>query len=109
MPKIFSINLGNFGSTGRIVRGIGDSARLRGFETYFAYPEHSLNLPKNDNDICISSDITRRINAKLSFYTGYIGCFSWISTLRLIRKIKKIHPDIIHLHKILKQQHQLLF
>ena len=111
MPKIVSLNLGNFGSTGRIAKGIVELSRKEGYDTYFAYPDNRFNVPAQSGDIRISSDIVRRINERASYYTGHIGCFSFFTTYRLIKKLKKIKPDIIHLHNIHNSyvNHSMLF
>ncbi len=111
MRKILSVNLGNFGSTGRIAKGIIKLAKENGCDTYFAYPDNAHNVPRQSGDIRISSDIVRRINERVSFYTGYIGCFSYFTTLKFIKKLKKINPDILHLHNIHNSyiNHGLLF
>ena len=111
MPKIVSLNLGNFGSTGRIAKGIIELSKKEGCDTYFAYPDNRFNVPAQSGDIRVSSDIVRRINERASYYTGYIGCFSFFTTYRLIRKLKKIKPDILHLHNIHNSyvNHPMLF
>ena len=111
MTKIISLNLGNFGSTGRIARGIVELSNEEGYDTCFAYPDNLFNVPIQNGDIRISSDIVRRINERASYYTGYIGCFSFFTTWRLIRKLKKIKPDILHLHNIHNSyvNHSMLF
>lgn len=95
-----SINSGNYGSTGKIMSSISDLALTHGYMTYQAFPENANNLPVEKRDIIISSDLIKKINQKLSVYTGFNGCFSIISTYRLIRKIKKINPTIIHFHNL---------
>lgn len=99
--KIVAINLGNYGSTGKIMREIGYSAKSKGiFDVTNCYP-----LSKNDReieqgDIIICGDIYKRISQRLGWITGLNSCFSIFATLKLISKIKRIQPDIIHLHNI---------
>lgn len=100
MKKTVAINLGNLGSTGAIMRGVADTAASFGFETVQAYPERFDNRPKADNDLIICSDFWRRVYEKLAYYTGYNGCFSMIPTLRLLKKIDRIKPDILHFHNL---------
>lgn len=40
------------------------------------------------------------IHALLARITGFNGCFSFFSTQRLIRYIKKFKPDMIHIHEL---------
>ena len=100
MKNIVSINLGNFGSTGKIMSGIGETAQKYGYVTYQAYPGHKNNQLVKPNDIVICSDFVNRLNQKLVYYTGLNGCFAWLSTIRVLRKIDAIKPDIIHLHNL---------
>lgn len=100
MKTIISINLGNFGSTGTIMSGIGETAQKYGYVTYQAYPGHKNNRLAKPDDIIICSDFVNRLNQKLAYYTGLNGCFAWLSTIRVLRKIDAIKPDIIHLHNL---------
>ncbi len=98
--KVFSINLGNYGSTGKIAYGIEDLSVANGFTYCCAYPQSRENQKSRKNDYVICSDFMRRINHRLAYHTGYAGCFAVISTLRLLRKIARFQPDLIHLHNI---------
>ena len=98
--KVVSINLGNAGSTGGIARNIKNYAKEQGIEVYTAYPDSKSTRPLEDHDIIIGKDFFRRINRKLAYFTGYNGCFSPIATICLIKSLKKISPDIIHLHNL---------
>lgn len=100
MKKILAVNLGNFGSTGKIMSGINDLAIANGDETFKAYPGNKRNQLKQDSDILLCSDLFRRINQRLAYYTGFNGCFSFFSTLRFLKRIKEINPDIIQLHNL---------
>jgi len=42
----------------------------------------------------------RNLHLKLGFYTGLTGCFSIFSTVRFLRKVNQIVPDLIHLHNL---------
>lgn len=98
--SILSINLGNFGSTGTIMRDISNMARKYGYITYMAYPKSKRNINSQKNDIIISSEFIWKVNQKLAYYTGWNGCFATFATLRLIWKIHRLKVDIIHLHNI---------
>ena len=100
MKKIISINLGNFGSTGKVVKGIHKVAEKKKMLTYFAYSGNRLNKEKEDTDICIINLPLRKITEILEQVTGLLGHFSVISTLLFILKIRRINPDIIHLHNL---------
>lgn len=99
MPKVLQINVtANSGSTGRIAEQINQSAASCGWETYFAYGRNM--------QPCKSKLI--HVGNMLQVYEHYAehrlfdndGLASRLSTLKLVREIKKIKPDIIHLHNI---------
>lgn len=98
--RILSINLGNFGSTGTIMSGIMCEAEECGFETVIAYPGHKNNKKKQKNDIIITSEFWKKVSEKLSYYTGFNGCFSVFSTIRFLSRVRKYNPNIIHLHNL---------
>ncbi len=98
--KILSINLGNYGSTGTIMREISKKAEESGFIAYQAFPDNDRNNSLENNDIIICSKLSKKISEHLGILTGFYGCFSYFSTKGFIKKIKKIKPDIIHLHNL---------
>ncbi len=97
---IVAINLGNFGSTGTIMKGISEAAEDEGYVTFRAYPEQVLNQPRQNRDIIIINKLFLRISKKMSYITGYNGCFAIIPTLIFLHKLNRIKPDIIHLHNL---------
>ena len=103
--KIISINLGNFGSTGTIMREISHKAELAGHICYNAYPWNDNNQTERENDILIGSKFSKKVSVKLARITGYLDKFAYFSTLRFIGKLKTIKPDIIHLHNLFCQCH----
>lgn len=98
--RIAYINIGNFGSTGKIVNGLAELAKNKGYEVLKCYPDLDINFPTKNDDYIISSNFFRKINNALSVVTGLPGKFAYFSTLKLIKKIKEFNPDIIHLHNI---------
>lgn len=100
IKKVISINLGNFGSTGKIMEGISNTAKeLKEYDVYFAIPGNK-NNHKCNNCILICSELQRKIAEKLAYYTGYRGIWMVFSTFKLLRKIDEIRPSIIHLHNL---------
>ena len=98
---ILQINSCNFGSTGNIMLNIADIAQKEGNTAYIAYPDSNSNRRKKaDGDILIGNRFARNIHLRLAKLTGFNGCFSLFDTWRFLRKIDKIHPDIIHLHNL---------
>lgn len=98
--RIAYINLGNYGSTGKIVDGLSKLAKDCGDTVLRCYPGNILNNSKKENDYVICSYTAKRINHRLSIHTGLPGCFSLISTYRLIQELKRFDADVIHLHNL---------
>ena len=99
-PRILSINLGNFGSTGGIMKGISSTAKVSEYDTRMAYPGSCHNSPRQSGDYLIMSEFWKKVNEKLTYYTGFNGCFAVPATLRLLHHMKKIQPDILHFHNL---------
>lgn len=97
MKKLVQINVTCNGSTGRIMEQIQKKAIEEGYEAYSFY-----GRGKPSNDKCIKID--RKIEVLWHVFISRIfnmqGHGSILATYRLIRKIKKINPDIIHLHNL---------
>ena len=98
--KLLSINLGNFGSTGRIMRAISEMAEKEGYTTLLAYPSAKNNLKMKSNEYLICSDLLKRISQRLGWITGLNGCYSFFATKRFLKKVDQYKPDIIHLHNL---------
>lgn len=99
MRKLLQVNiLSNFLSTGTIVEDISIAAQKRGWETYVGYGRQA--KPGVNYEI--------KIGSRLSIIEHYIenrlfdneGLASRSDTMNFISEIKKIRPDIIHLHNI---------
>jgi len=100
--RIVQINGGAKGSTGKIMMGIAEVARAQGHEVMCASPITTTNRDANKN--CgyyrIGTFNSRRINVALARVTGFNGCFAWLETYKLLKKIEEFRPDIIHLHNL---------
>lgn len=88
-------------STGRIMKEIGEIAMAAGWESYIAYsgardgvPQHSSQLVPVGNklDLAVHAVATRIFDAH--------GLVSRRATKQLIRRIKEIDPDIVHIHNV---------
>lgn len=81
--------------------GISHVAAENNFHSFCAcgYSYHPINELKGKY-IKINGLIGKSIHMQLTRLTGLHGMFSYFSTKKLLRKIKKINPDIIHLHNI---------
>lgn len=99
--KIVEINATNFGSTGKIMLQVANTAKMVGNKVWNCYPKSRDNSKfKVDNAILIGDRISRNIHILLSEFVGLNGCFSFFSTKKLLRQLNVIHPDIIHLHNL---------
>lgn len=99
--KILQLNSCNFSSTGNIMLQIAERAREKGHAVYTACPDSRDNRKKCvENQILIGNRFFRNIHLKLGYYTGLSGCFSFLSTVNFLRKVKRFNPDIIHLHNL---------
>ena len=100
--KICQINGGVFGSTGKIMFGIANVANLAEMETLCFSPVTSTNRRKEPDEpyIKIGNYYSRRLNVLLGRITGFSGCFAPFATLKLLRRISKFQPDVIHLHNL---------
>lgn len=99
--NIVEINTCNYGSTGKIMLQIAQTARDRHHNVWVAYHNHRLNRIKEvENSILIGNKPTFFLHTKLNLYTGLNGCGSVFSTLKFLRIIKKLRPDLIQLHNL---------
>lgn len=98
--KILQINsVVNKGSTGRIAENIGLSIIKEGWSSYIAYGRGKDNQSKSYT-YRIGSTKSNIIHALGTRLTDRHGFFSKKETNKLIEKIEKIQPDLIHLHNI---------
>lgn len=98
--KIIEVNAVPYGSTGGIARNLCDISKKK-YETYFAYSwtkNRRGNVKKDE--ILIGSFFGKAFHIIMSKITGNEFCFSFFDTFMFIKKVKKINPEIIHLHNI---------
>lgn len=95
--KVAQINAYNFGSTGNIMLGIAEISRGRGIEAY-TFSSSRKALPAQKGHILFDNKLDYTLHMGMGVYFGRETDFSYLATKRLIRKLKKIDPDIIHLH-----------
>lgn len=97
---IASINAVTYGSTGKIMLQVSEVVRKYGYEAYVCYPKGRHNSKKIENAILIGGRFSEDFHLLMDRLTGLNGCFSIVATLRFIKKLKKIKPDILHLHNL---------
>lgn len=99
MKTLLQINVtANWGSTGKIAEQIGLCAQARGWESYIAYGR--MMNPSKSKLI--------KVGSTLDVYEHYVenrfldneGLASRCATKKLIKEIRAIQPDVVHLHNI---------
>ena len=98
VKKLAIINAVPYGSTGKIARGIESVARKNGMETLVVYSWTKGFRKSNDDGVIVTSFLGKLIHMGMAKITGKHGCYSVISTKRLIKRLKKFKPDAINLH-----------
>lgn len=101
--KVLQINMTDMFSTGNIMLNIARKTRERGHEAYTVSKKTRMSLWQNRKDpfhTYIGTRTEHTIHRYFSWITDLQDYGSVIATYELIRKIKKINPDIIHLHDI---------
>ena len=99
MPKLLQINItANWGSTGKIAESIGLAAIEHGWESYIAYGRWC--NPSQSHLIKIGSRLDTYLHYGEQRIRDNEGLCSRRATRKLIDQIKKINPDIIHLHNL---------
>jgi len=101
MKKILSINLANYSSTGSIMINISKTAENSGYMTYVACSGHKENLKHRiPGQIIIGSKLERNLEILTDKLTGLDSCVYPVGTKLFVKRIKKIKPDLIHLHNL---------
>lgn len=101
MKTIVEINSNNYASTGNIVLNIAKTARSEGFKVYTCCRKSRAGLRyRYEDQIYIGTWLDRVISERLSYIFGLNGYFNVINTFLFINKLKKIKPDLIHIHSM---------
>ena len=95
--KVVQINGSPSGSTGNIAKAIHKQLLSQGDESYVFY---GIGRSSEKNFIRIGNYFSLHSHAVLSRNLGKQGYFSVGATVKLIRQLKKINPDIVHLHNV---------
>lgn len=85
------------GSTGKIVYELYTRARADGHEAAVAYGRGA--KLEEENIFKFGLDWETAFHALMTRVTGWTGCFSPISTRRLLKYMDQFKPDIVHLHE----------
>lgn len=98
--KAVEINICEYGSTGRIMLNIAEKLRKNGIEVYTFSRKWIKQESPNEYHGFFASFFENALHHILAFLTGLEGYFSFFGTLLLVKKLKKISPDVIHLHNL---------
>lgn len=99
--RIVEINSVSFGSTGGIMHQTADLARERGDTVFTLSPDSRTNRARQvKGDLLFGNIILRNISIKLAQLTGWHELFFLYNTWSLLRLLRKLRPDLIHLHNI---------
>ena len=97
--KIAMINAVPYGSTGKIMFSLSDIATERNHEVKCTTGYTKVGCNRSDWFVT-SGFLGKGIHKVLATITGYRGLFSLAPTLKLILKLRKFSPDVIHLHNL---------
>lgn len=100
MVKIISINLGNFGSTGAIVRTLEQKAMIKGLDFYVAYPNRFENKDRQRDDLVLHSRAGYRISRKMAQICGVDSLLNFCVTNIFLNEVAKKTPLLFHFHNL---------
>ncbi len=96
--KVLQINITcGYGSTGRLTQELHYYLQDKGYSSYIAYSAYESDLKESFK---IENTFENHLRRVLNRYIGRKYGHSSLGTGRLIRRIKKLKPDLIHLHNI---------
>lgn len=96
--KIVQINTFSNKSTGSIMMNLHRELILNGHDSYVVWARGRKS--KDSNEIFLKSKLSVFIHGLYTRFTDKTGFASKRETIRLIKKLEKIQPDIIHLHNL---------
>ena len=98
--KILLINVVyGHGSTGVIVKNLYEFYKNRGDDVYALFGRGK-NTYNDDNIFKCSSEFESKVCHFISLFNGNLYGGMHFSTKKIIKKIKQIQPDVVHLHCI---------
>ncbi len=100
MPRLLIINVAlNWGSTGKIVEGIGTLAQKQGWEVVVAHGARYKNL-----SYLLSIQVSSKVGEWVHFVESSLfdaqGQGSRCETKRFLKELDDIKPDLVHIHNI---------
>ncbi len=102
--RVAQVNMTDRGSTGKIMLNIAALAREKGIEaktfSTITFKENKSSRENIPSHTCFGYYTENVLHTVLGKLTGYNGMFSYFGTKKLIRELKSLQPDIIHLHNL---------
>lgn len=88
------------GSTGKLVEAIYENSAKHGIDSYVVFGRGKLTKDDKRTSKVFknASAIESKFNSVLSRFSGIMYGGSYFSTIKAIRLIRKINPDVIHIH-----------
>lgn len=86
------------GSTGKIIYDLYTQSRADGHTAAICYGRGP--VVEGDGIFKFGLDWETYLHALLTRLTGWTGCFSPLSTRRLIRFLEAFRPDVVHIHEL---------
>lgn len=97
--KVLYVNITReYGSTGKIIKCLENYLKNKGDNVRFCFNSGKILNKIEDNKV--SSRVMIKIDYLLGYLIGIPYGVSFISTLRVIKVIKKEKPNIVHLHSL---------
>ncbi len=99
--KIMHINATyNVGSTGVIVNDLHTLSSENGIDSYVSYSSSDKTADEIKNGYIIGNKLSKKLHALFCRIGGKQAYFSKRATKKLIRHIKTVNPDVVHLHNL---------
>ena len=110
MPKLLQINpvIRRNTSTGKIMQEIGELVTSRGWESWVAYSRGRDGVPGPESASALKGSKLLPVGSRLSVALHGLetrlldrhGLGSRLATKRFVKAIKRLDPDVIHIHNI---------
>lgn len=97
---IAEINTVNYGSTGKIMLSIAETAHRHGHKSYTFSRAWKQQKKPTAGHTYFGSFLENGLHHTLGTITGLDSCFSVLGTHALLKNIESAKPDIIHLHNL---------
>lgn len=96
--KYVQINSFYNGSTGTIMRNLHKELKEQGVDSYIFWGRRHETI--SDHEACCASKLGVCVHGILSRVTDRAGFYSKRDTRKLLKRLDKIDPDVVHLHNI---------